>query len=280
MHDNLNLLRQNYCRPGTASGKIINELFPLERECDQGKFLLAKAPEKLLHFQQFDPRGLEQTYVDKSTGAELPVFAVFNLAGNHRLDFQITTESFPAIADPSSLMACMPFNQAQAFVRKINERRIKSETWIVISIILGILLGPFFILLLPPGPAVNTAPLVVAGSLTFGGLLGYILGISILNWICPWQKLVITAEFDGILPKKVRERARAAQIDFDNLYLVVDQQHRWKSELLPDPTPRALDPLLIGELKQGQQRKFFVVDQFELTPAEKYLADEFSTIPE
>ena len=50
---------------------------------------------------------------------------------------------------------------------------------------------------------------------------------------------------------------------------VVDQQHRWKSSLLPDPRPRALDPLLIGELKQGHARKFFLLEQFDLTPAEQ-----------
>jgi len=37
-----------------------------------------------------------------------------------------------------------------------------------------------------------------------------------------------------------------------------------------------LDPLLIGELKQGTRSKFFVVDQFALTAAEQYLANEFA----
>lgn len=280
MRDNLSLLHQNYCRPGTASGKTVNDLFPLERECDQGKLLLTKAPAKLLRLQQFDPCGLEQTYVDKATGAELPVFAIFNLAGNHRLDFQITTESVPAITDPTSLMAHMPFCQTQAFVRKMNERRIRSEKWIAISLILGIFLGCFVILLLAPVIAAGAVPFAVAEGSTFGALFGYVLAISILDRRCPWQKLVITAEFDGILPKEVRQRARAAQADFDNLYLIVDQQHRWKSAFLPDPSPRALDPLLIGELKLDQQRKFFVVDQFELTAAEQYLTDEFATIPD
>jgi hypothetical protein len=53
-----------------------------------------------------------------------------------------------------------------------------------------------------------------------------------------------------------------------NLYIVVDQQERWESAVLPEPSARALDPLLIGELKQDHQRKWFVLDQFELTAAE------------
>jgi hypothetical protein len=38
--------------------------------------------------------------------------------------------------------------------------------------------------------------------------------------------LVITAEFDGILPKEAHEKERAAAGHFDNLFLVVDQQYR------------------------------------------------------
>ena len=72
-------------------------------------------------------------------------------------------------------------------------------------------------------------------------------------------------KFDGILPKEARKKARAAKDHFDHLYLIVDQQYRWKSTLLPDPMPRVLDPLLIGELKQGRGRKFYVIYQFDLT---------------
>jgi hypothetical protein len=64
---------------------------------------------------------------------------------------------------------------------------------------------------------------------------------------------------------------------FDKLYLIVDQQHHWKSALLSDPRPRVLDPLLIGEVKRGRCRKFFLIQQFDLTEAEQYLADEFAT---
>jgi hypothetical protein len=86
----------------------------------------------------------------------------------------------------------------------------------------------------------------------------------------------MSAEFDGILPKETREKARIAKDHFDRLYVIVDQQDRWKSSLLPDPRPRALDPLLVGELEQGRARKFFLIDQFDLTAAEQYLADEFA----
>jgi hypothetical protein len=63
---------------------------------------------------------------------------------------------------------------------------------------------------------------------------------------------------------------------FDDLYLVFDQQCRWKSEILQDPAPRALDPLLIGEIKEAHTSKVFVIHQFDVTEAEQYLADEFA----
>ena len=53
------------------------------------------------------------------------------------------------------------------------------------------------------------------------------------------KKLFLTATFDGILPKETRQKAMHARGHFDNLYLVVDQQNRWKSELLPVPRVRS-----------------------------------------
>jgi hypothetical protein len=279
MNDNLNLLRQNHCRPVITSVKTDPDLFPLERECPQGKILLGKVSEALLQLEEFDPSGLEQSYRDEASGAELPVFAIFNLEGIDRFRFEISTESLPRIGDGSGLWAHIPFQRTQAFVRKINQRRMKAERFTLISVILGIMFGPTCAFLGNPGLAGSLVPAVLAGGAALGGFLGYIAGVSFLDRWCPWQKLVISAEFDGLLPRGTREMARAAKEHFDNLYLIVDQQKRWKCALLPDPSPRALDPLLIGELKRGGQSKFFVLDQFALTPAEQYLADEFATQP-
>ena len=115
------------------------------------------------------------------------------------------------------------------------------------------------------------------GVWSLGAFLSYLVAEFLLNRIYPWKKLVLTAEFDGILPQSTREIALTAKHRFSNLYLIVDQQKRWQSTLLRDPVPRALDPLLIGELKKGNRRRFFLLDQFDLTAAEQYLADEFAT---
>ena|SRR3984893_14450412 len=109
MSQNLNLLRQQYCHPATLSGKKTHCLFPLEKDCEQGKALLAKAPETLLHLQELDPYGLQQTYRDEATGAELPVFAVFNLEGDHHLAYEITTDSVPTAARPKASLRTFHF---------------------------------------------------------------------------------------------------------------------------------------------------------------------------
>src|SRR6202035_2938287 len=278
MSENLNLLRQKYCRPGSCTGKRIDHLFPLEEKCEEGKALLATVSKTLLHLQEFDPCGLRQTYRDEASGAELPLFAVFDLEGSHQLAFEIATDSLPPTNQPRSLPAYVPFQKTEEFVRKINDRRTKSERVLTrLSGILGIfpILG---LLLSRTVPMVEPAvPYVFAGGWILGAFFSYLLGRLFLNCTCPWKKLVITAEFNGILPKEAREKARAAKDHFDNLYLIVDQEHHWKSAFLADPKPRALDPLLVGELKQGRRCKFFVIHQFDLSEAEQYLADEFVT---
>ena len=281
MNQNLDLLRHKYCRPALATGKATNCLFPLEKECQQGRTLFAKAPKTLLQLQEFSPYGLHQTYRDEAAGLELPVFAVFDLEGSHRLTFEITTDSIAPATVPRSLASYIPFQTVQASVRKINKVRLGSERALGrISVILGMIpvLGFFF-------SGVTALPSMVEagilmGEWLLGSFLSYVLGLFLLNRFCPWKKLVMTAEFDGILPKQTREKALAGKSQFDRLYVIIDQQHRWKSALLPDPRPRALDPLLIGELSQGRCRKFYLIDQFDLTAAEQYLADEFAVRPE
>jgi hypothetical protein len=278
MSENLNLLRRKYCRPGSFAAKRTDHLFPLEEECEEGKALLATAPKTLLHLQEFDPHGLEQTYREEVTGAELPVFAVFDLEGSHRLSFEVTMDALPAADLPKCLPAYIPFQLSGAFLKTINDGRMKSEGALArFSVLLGIL--PVLSLLLSHSITMvgEAVPFVLVGGWVLGAFFMYLLGLPVLNRVCPWKKLVLTAEFNGILPKETREKARAAKDQFDTLYLIVDQQHRWKSVLLPDPSPRILDPLLIGELQQDCGRKYYLIDQFDLTQAEQYLADEFAT---
>jgi hypothetical protein len=277
MSQNLELLRQKYCKSATIASAANHNLFALERESDEGKIFMAKAPAALLQIQEFDSTGLGMTYRDETTGAELPVFAVFNLEETGRCSFEIGAEMFPAVSEPGTLRAMLPLNKSQPYVRKINEGRAKAQRALtIIAGLLGILPGIAF-LLSPMGETAGVkAPFVFLAGWLLGSMLAYIVTMSFLDRVCPWKKLVITAEFDGILPREAREKAMVAKEHFDKLYLVVDQQNRWKSEVLPDPAPRALDPLLVGEVEQAGKTKYFVICQFDLTDTEQYLADEFA----
>jgi hypothetical protein len=276
MSEKLTLLRQNFCRSVEVDGPP--DFFPLERESAQGKAVLEKQPTRVQQLQRFNPHGLLQTYRDEQTGAELPVFAIFNLEGSNRLNAEVTMTSVSTGAEPGELTSFLPLERAQAFVRKINTARMQGERialWA--SAIAGIVGLVAFFLSHNPGVTPAALPFLVIGVWSLGAFLAYLVAEFLLNRIYPWKKLVLTAEFDGILPQSTREIALTAKHRFSNLYLIVDQQKRWQSTLLRDPVPRALDPLLIGELKKGSRRRFFLLDQFDLTAAEQYLADEFAT---
>ena len=276
MSQNLTLLRQNYCRPVAVDGP--SDLFPLERESEQGRAVLAKNLKKVQQLQRFNPHGLLQTYRDEQIKAELPVFAVFNLEGSNRLTSEITMASVSTNAEPGSLASFLPFERSLEFVKEINAARMRAERMaLLMSAVAGIIGTLVFFLSHNPGVKPAALPFLVIGVWSFGAFLPYMFAEFLLNRIRPWKKLVLTAEFDVILPKSTREIALAAKHRFNDLYLIVDQQKRWQSAVLRDPMPRALDPLLIGELKYGSRRRFFLLDQFDLTAAEQYLADEFAT---
>jgi hypothetical protein len=277
MNQNLDVLRQSFCRPAVAADKETSDLFPLEKGCEQGKALLAKAPKRHFYLQEFSPYGLHQTYRDEASGLDLPVFSVFDLEGKNQAAFEITTDSITPVAEAKSLPSYLPWTVTQSSVRQINESRTRHERGLVrISLILGIFPAlAYFFSGNPTLPGFAEAGILVGGWAT-GAFLIQLLGLLVLDRIRPWKKLSLTGEFDGLLPKETRQKARIAQHYFDHLYIIIDQQHRWKSMLLPDPKPRALDPLLVGEQAQGRSRKFFLIDQFDLTEAEQYLADEFA----
>jgi len=186
MSQNLHLLRQNYCRPTTLTGKRSRDLFHLEKECEEGKALLAKTPNTLLHLQEFDPYGLHQTYRDDSTGAELPVFAVFDLEGRHQIACEITTDSVSETAQTNSLPGYIPFEKTQAFVMKINDRRMKAERAVTrLAVILGILPVLTYIFTHITVMATAALPYVLMGGWSLGTFLAYLSGLFVLNRLLP-----------------------------------------------------------------------------------------------
>src|SRR5215469_10723331 len=116
MSTNLNLLRENYCRPVFTMEKTDKGLFPLEKSTHEGSTMLARSPWKTLPYLKFDPSGLRQTYCDKATGAELPVFAVFNLEGSCELRAEIEMDRRPVFDASLNLANKLPFGKAHKFL--------------------------------------------------------------------------------------------------------------------------------------------------------------------
>ena len=296
MSNNLTLLRKNYCRPANRVEKADKDLFPLERNTEQARTILRKAPCKSLPYLEFDPSGLRQTYRDEKTGAELPVFAVFNLEGDHQLHAYVGAKRKTSYGAALKLANHLPFDKAHKFLGSLNQRNLKAWRVATLCCLLLATLAAIAAALrgwpeLLNDPALSSSPQPVADaifrvSLLSGAaffatlLLGFLMGAALVNKCFPPKTLWLTATFDGILPKETRQRALQARELFDQLYLVVDQQRRWESELLPVPASALLDPLLIGEKREHFRSRYYLIDQFKLTKAEDYLAAEFLSNPE
>src|SRR5262249_25004210 len=159
-----------------------------------------------------------------------------------QLSYEITPDSVSPFVEPGSLSSYLPLQKTQTSVREINKSRVKADNVVAKwPFVLGILVtvGLFVFAL---GRIPDLAIPVLFGAPLLTAVLIHLASQLILNRLSPRSKLLLRGEFDGLLPRPVRERARAAKSHFDHLYLIVDQQRRWKSTLLPDPRPRVLDP--------------------------------------
>ncbi len=260
-----------------------------------GKTMVAKSPWKTLRYLKFDPSGLRQTYCDQTTGAELPVFAVFNLEGSSELRADIGMDRRLVFDASLNLANYLPFGRAQKFLEGVNQKALRTLSiagaWyprvgliaaFVVALIVAAYLVPPPAARLPQGtPSLTSDTFFFAfGAFITALCMFHLVTPGIVGNLFPVKKLSLTATFDGILPKETRQKAIHARGYFDNLYLVVDQQNRWKSELLPVPASALLDPLLIGEKRERSRSSYFLIDQFDLTKAEDYLIAEFLTNPE
>lgn len=292
MSDNLTLLREQHCRPAGLLDKADKGLFPLERQTEAARRLRSQASGQRRPYLELDPAGLKRTYRDARSGLPLPVFAVFNLEGSPQLHAYIGAVRRTAYGAGLSLANHLPFEPIQQHLRQVNRRnlqawRVALWAWGLVALAVGLaaLLGP-------GAPALRAAaggggPAALAqGALLLGAsagatlLVGLLLSAGCINRAFPPQTLSLSASFEGLLPAATRAKALRARAHFDQLYLVVDQQQRWQSALLPVPASVLLDPLLVGERRERFRSRYYLIDQFDLTQAEDYLASEFLHDPQ
>jgi hypothetical protein len=288
MSDNLTLLREQHCRPAGLLDKADKDLFPLERQTEAARRLRSQASGQRRPYLELDPAGLKRTYRDAQSGLPLPVFAVFNLEGSPQLHAYIGATRRTAYGAGLSLANHLPFEQTQQHLKQLNRRnlqawRVALWAWGLLALGVGLaaVLGPGAAAAGPGGgPGALAQGALLAGA-SFGAtlLVGLLLSAGFINRACPPQTLSLSASFEGLLPAATRAKALRARAHFDQLYLVVDQQQRWQSALLPVPASVLLDPLLVGEKREHFRSRYYLIDQFDLTQAEDYLASEFLQVP-
>src|SRR5260370_37248696 len=91
-----------------------------------GKTMVAKSPWKTLRYLKFDPLCLRQICCDQTTGAELPVFAVFNLEGSSELRADIGMDRRPVFDASLNLANYLPFGRAQKFLEGVNQKALRT----------------------------------------------------------------------------------------------------------------------------------------------------------
>ena len=292
MSDNLTLLRTQHCRPAGLPDKPDKGLFPLERQTEAARRLRSHAAGQRRPYLQLDPAGLKRTYRDARSGLPLPVFAVFNLEGSPQLHAYIGARRRSRYGAALNLANHLPFEQTQRHLQGLNGPNLRAwrraaGLWAALGLAagLGALLGPGAPALAAHAAGGGGAAALAHGALLFGASLGAtllggaLLSAGVINRLWPPQTLSLSASFEGLLPAATRAKALRARAHFDQLYLVVDQQQRWQSALLPVPASVLLDPLLVGEKRERFGSRYYLIDQFELTAAEDYLASEFVQPP-
>ena len=294
MSDNLTLLREQHCRPAGLRDKADHGLFALERQTEAARQLRGQARARRRPYLELDPAGLKRTYRDGASGLPLPVFAVFNLEGSPQLHAYIGAVRRTAYGAGLSLANHLPFEQTQQQLKGLNGPnlrawRLAAGAWGLVALGVGLAalrLGPGAPALAAAAAGPGGWPAALAqGALLFGAsgaaalLVGLLVSGGLINRAWPPQTLSLSASFEGLLPAATRAKALRARAHFDQLYLVVDQQGRWQSALLPVPASVLLDPLLVGERREHFRSRYYLIDQFELTDAEAYLASEFVQEP-
>lgn len=277
MSSNLAKLKA-HCLPIRPAEFTEHQLFPLEMDTREGE-KIRKAHSSSETYPELDPAGLTQSYSDPGTGLELPVFGVFELNGKATKTYNVSLHDQDMSAQLNCLDSKLPWTRVRNSLElKINQRPLKArEIGGYVSILWGMMICAFSVVGFWLAKEEKISPAF------FFSFLPVAIGLLLLGWVFvetrwPIKMLRLRADFNGLLPASSRRIAHAAGADFDNLFIVTDQQGRWQSDLLADPHPPLTDPLLIGSKKICNEDRFFLLDAFDLTTAEDYLVAEFTTI--
>lgn len=274
---------------------LLNSLYPLEKESKEGRILETKyAVSALADYPEIDPSAFNASYFDKTSGLTLPVFAAFNLKGKPEISIVVNNseekneeivKAWQRGGTENSLLGLLPLQSIKdSHLQREHPRSMPfvAAAWIGWAIV------TFFVILLfhAKSPVkefpieefpIEVLPIGLASILVLVPFIKFLVGFVDHSAVSA-RILTLTGRFSGLLPQDIREKAQSAQSDFSNLYLVVDQQNHWEASYAPAPLPRIdLDPLLVGSKNINGVNRYFLIATFELTMAEDYIRQEFTT---
>lgn len=90
-----------------------------------------------------------------------------------------------------------------------------------------------------------------------------------------------THKFSGVIPESIRKTIRENKSQFKTIYLV-EESYDWNietnSSIVSKPSPRNVDPLIIGEVRNTHtgEMNYFLLAKFDVTPLENFVATELS----
>lgn len=245
-------------------GKLYQELLPVERQgFDGAKLDVGEVDQNLAaRFNVIDVDHIMAKMRHRRFEVPVPYFAMYNVFRNDDgckvryirsfEGFRMVEGDFPAAANEKIL--------------EILRRHEKIGIWKVFWVIAGLgALGMFALL-----TATTIMPwwLNAFVACVLGSLLGF------LAFVAPRADadIVLFTRFAGFIPGHIRQKIVESKGLFSEIFLIQEVDLRnWKATTIPKP--RAADPLLVGK-KNGV---YYLIDRFDTTTLEEYMAREFST---
>lgn len=298
----LDELAEKYTKDNIVIEEIdISNLLPLEitQEIIEHNEKAKKSLNNKHNFKVFDINGLSKSYYDKEHKRHLPVFALFNIK---KSDFSInSTRQYRSNDDDkwkSGITICNESvntdyrgnNVYSKEIMNIYDKIIKKNPMPVNSYgeiigmgVVGLAASWLLILMI-----YNLTPVftTTAGDHIIFGLISAAIGFSTSAFFYSLQKYKdfwrsnmtyecgMSVKFGGVIPDSTKKIIKDNVDNFHGIFIVSDVQNRWKVNEKVTKLPINRDPLVIGYSKSLEM--YFLLDKFDITPTEEYLAREFS----
>ncbi len=250
------------CEPDDGFCKLRDELLPCEAaiKADLGESPVVVDDELAAKYKPIDLDALASIPHNKLVrGWPVPRFAGYDPFGSG--ECRLSTFSLPS----RRVANIREFSNFYGFARKSWDARLtrhmlgfRRKFWFSICYAVACVAATIAI----------SIPFGLIGLAPFGAAVAFVVRAFYFDMLVGWRDLDLTTNFSGVMPAAIRETIHELRNShtFDSL-LIVQEVKKW------NVTVRAADPLLIG-IKNGAA---YLVDRFDTTTAEEYVAREFTS---